>query len=479
MLIKLGYRVRDEDGNVLIIVILISLVVGALAALTLTTGRNADWASAKDRNSDIALGVTEAGVHQAIARIEAVARSGAYVSSFSIPDTTTPEGTYHTNVTRTGQQFVIESWGNVGRTNLKRARHLKVTLKPPDLYGDGKYALFSFTSIELKNKDKIYAGDVWANDSITADNGVELTGSMTSAQSWIDFQGDKVGKYLWSGGRNTAGFAINISQARVEQWAKASSSSPGCASEPDKYDIKLGNQAKVVGDATAPVPATISGDVGNQIHDCTPAPAAKPLPEFSFNRANYDDPALDDYTEFASTLAFKASLDADNTREGTFVIQEPAPSQDPNHRIDLSSLKITGNTTIITNAPVFTNQGPDDSGLSTGEQALFQIVSHYDPPQSTSCDINHDNSECAIHFKNQFDPTCKTAVLIYADKGPVGVKNDNNTNDLNDTICGSIVSDAILMKNNQSITYDPRINNAVGFGTPTYDVSQWEELPPS
>src|SRR5438309_177323 len=57
---------RSEGGNVLVTTVLVSMVIGALASLALATGRQSDWSSARDRNSDTALGVAEAAVNKVV-----------------------------------------------------------------------------------------------------------------------------------------------------------------------------------------------------------------------------------------------------------------------------------------------------------------------------------------------------------------------------------------------------------------------------
>lgn len=470
-------RIGNEDGNILVTVVLVSMLVGSLTALTLTTGEQANTSSTRDRNHEVALGVAEAGLHEAISNIESTATLGTYVNSFDIPAadgewTTTPQGTYRVEVERTIQGFIIDAWGRAGGSSLGRTRHVKATLTPPPMFPEGKYALFSFTSIELKNNDTVTDGDVWANNSITVDNGVTVDGDVTSAQSWINHNGSRIEGNVWSGGRNlTGGWAITTSGS-IGGWVKASVSSPACTGEdPLDYDVTLG--ALVDGDATSF--GTVTGPVGGSVQTlCTPAAPAKAVPPFTFNRSNYDDPDdPDDYREFSSVAAFQSFLttNGDNL-EGVFVIDDPAPTLD--NSLDLSNVTLSGDTMIITNTRVFSiNPGADES-LSDGEKAIFVLVSRFDPPISSSCGVNNDGAAagCAVYFQNNFQPDCDMAVLIYADNGPVAIKNGS-------AMCGSIVSDAIMIKNNQNLTYDARVESLLGFGPNTYKISRWEELRPT
>jgi hypothetical protein len=472
---RLSLRLRDDEGNVLVSVTIVSMLVGVLASLVLATGQRADTDSVGDANHETALGVAEAGLHEAIAKIEAQA-AGSFLAAFSFSGAT-PQGPYEVGVTRSGQGFVIDSTGTAGGDALGRTRRIRATLRPPRLFGEDEgFALFSESYIELKNNNSI-TGNVWSNGSVLASQNATLEGSITAAQGWVRLDKDvRVSDNVWSGGYNAAdGWAISLdTNTTVGGWAKASVAAPSdsltCGGEtPDNYNVSMANGSAVTGNVTTlgGVVGLGSATVGSVTAGaCTPASAARPLPTFTFNRNNYD-PAT--YHEFSSVSDFQYWLNnpAGNgdALEGTFVIQDLEPSQA--NRVDLSGTSIVGDTTIITNAPVFTNQIADNSAA---DQASFVLVSNYDPPTGTACNVNVDSSECAIHVKNDFDLSCRTAVLLYADLGPIAVKN-------NQRMCGAILAEAILIKNNQSLSVDARVDRMIGFGAQTYEIALWEELP--
>ncbi|MEX0873745.1 MAG: hypothetical protein WD646_11770 [Actinomycetota bacterium] len=467
----------DETGNILITVVIVSMLIGALTSLAMTTGQHANTSSTRDRNSEQALNVSEAGVHQAISRIDAQSASNTFVDSFSFAGSTA-EGDYSVDVTRMGNDgFIIDSTGSVGGSSLGRDRRINVTFAPPELFPGELLALFSSTSIELKNND-ILAGDIWANDSVLIRQGVNHNGSVTAAQSWFQLEGNgRVGGNVWSGGYNADGtWAIDVGQnSIIGGWAKASVTAPAdpetCDGEThENYDVVMSSGSSIGGDLTTLGERLGGGSVGGTIalHTCTAAPAPRPLPEFNPFVGTFDNPDdPDDYLEFASVDAFQTWLTGQSGNiEGVLVVTEPAPSQA--NRINLSGANLIGDTTIVTNAPVFTN-GIGDDGVA--DSAKFVVVSHYQAPISTGCDVNHDSSECAIHAKNNFDPDCRVAVLLYADNGPVAVKNNNE-------MCGTVVSEGILIKNNQELNVDPRVQRTVGFGPTTWEIARWEEIPP-
>lgn len=144
---------------------------------------------------------------------------------------------------------------------------------------------------------------------------------------------------------------------------------------------------------------------------------------------------------------------------------------------------MTGPVTIITEAPP--PAGPNDAGygiaVSTENisdanvvgDSIFVVVSHYKPPAGSVCSTEGADSDCAVQIKNNFatdaSGACKTASLIYADNGPVAIKNSGKT-------CGSVISNGVQVKNGLTLQYDQRIDRVIGFGPTAYDIARWEEL---
>lgn len=450
-------RLRDDRGSALITVVLVSFLLITMMTLTMQSGVQSARTAARGKNFDVALATAEAGVDASMARIQA--SGGAFTGQATGQVAT---GTYTSSVTRSADGFVIDVTGNAGGQELGRTRRVRATLGPPLSIA---YALQSTTSVELKNTDTIQ-GDVWANDSVLLEHGNTVRGSVTAAQGWVLLkQGSSVEGNVWSGGfHSTAGWAMSLENgATIGGWAKASVSDPMTACPAGgSYAIRLGGGNVIDGAVTTCDEVVGGAPTGVYTPNVfTQAAAPKPLPVFTFNRYNYDQTS---YAEFTSVSEFQAWLDAHSTSvTGTFHVTDPNPSQ--NVRIDLTNVVVTGDTTIVTNAPVFTNGISDDASSK-----VFTVVSHYRPPTGAACTVNQDASECAIHVKNNFDPSCRTAVLLYADRGPVAVKNNQKT-------CGSVVADSILVKNNQELTYDERLARAVGFGASSYEIVRWEEVP--
>jgi hypothetical protein len=453
---------------------LVSLVVGAIGALALTNGRQADWSSASDRNSELALGIAEAGVHQTVAKMQAQAAQGTFPSVGAFSGSTQlgsfggttyrcapgslPEPCLDMDV---DEGFVIESRASSGGQVLERAREVRVAIEPPLLYTDGgKYALFSKTSIELKNNDHIFAGDVWANENVILENNAIHYGSITAARGWIRTEsGAEVRGNLISGHYNAAGWAIDIGGS-VGGFVRASVTAPGCTGETaSNYNVRGGT---ITGNVTT-FGVLQSGTAGSRTEStCTQAPAQKPLPEFIWRPNLYTPaPISKTRTEFNSYPGpFK----------GTFYVWETNPALiTQGNRLDLSGWHISGDVTIYTNLPIYTAD-IDDNALPSGETAKLELVTTYKPPTGSNCDVNHDGSDCSVHAKNHLDPACRTKVLIHAANGPAAIKN-------NSKMCGSVMSDGIFIKNNQDLTYEGEFDRTLGFGPNAFEIGRWEEIP--
>jgi Tfp pilus assembly protein PilX len=424
---------------------------------------------------------------------------------------TAPQGKFWYWVTRTSTGFVVDAESTSGATQLGRGRHVQVTLEPPLRFDGGHvYALFSYTSIVIQNNDQVLDGDIFANDNIdisqsnhTGNNCLPdptadacdptLRGSLTAARGWVRLGG---GVYVtgnaWSGGPNYAEhWAMDLAGgATVAGWARASSTDvPSPCGTVNDFDVNMASSARILGNLTTLGVKKGTGTIGSYTHQCTASFPAQPLPTFSFNRVNYGPGVYAVNTcpanrngacEFSSVASFQSWLSQSSNSsnlKGAFLINEASPSQ--TNRVDLSGATLTDSLTVVTNAPIYTGT-LDDASLPSTSATTLVLVSHYRPPVSTACDTEHDNSDCAVHIKNSFslntDLSCKTATLVYADLGPVAVKN-GSSGGTGSLMCGSVLANGILVKNNETVTYDDRISRVVGFGPSTYAITNWKELP--
>ncbi len=487
MLSRLSALRRDESGFAMIVAVVLLGVMGSLMALTLTVGAHSDTASGRGRNNIAALHAAESGVEEAIARLQET--NGAFAGTFTgTINQGGNEGNYSVTVTHEARKrYRIDAVGEVGTgAGLKTKRKLEVTMAPPSSF---KYALFSYTTVSTKNNDVI-EGDVWANQNVIVELGNTINGSVTAATGYVIMKGgSRITGDVWTGGFDpdksdfdpTKHNAIFIDQnSFIEGTAKASVTAPTdpvtCGGEnADMYHVRIRSGSNVAGNVTTWGEKSGSGTVGPpgivSNHECTAAPAAKPMPTFTYSDLNYDAATLHEFgtptTPSATAVAdFQTYVDGQGKRiSGTFYINQ-AGDVNQSTRIDLTNVVITGDTTIITNTPIFSNGVSDDA-----DDAIFVLVSTYQPPSGALCDLNEDSSDCTVHLKNNFQPNGDVAVLVYAPFGPVAIKNNAEQS-------GAVYADDILVKNNQEMEYDGRVERVVGFGPETYEIQRWLELNP-
>lgn len=459
-------HLREEDGIAMMVVVVVSVVGATLAMTALAVSTHSDKAQARGQNWVQALDVAESGVDEAIARVEAA--NGAFSGTFT---GSTDQGTYSVTVTRQARnRYTVDSTGTVNAgLQLEATRRIQVNLAPPQSF---KSALFAYTSVVTKNGDEV-TGDIWANQNVVIDANTLVHGSVTAATGYVSMgNGAEVDKDVWTGGFNPA-TNKSVEGTTIGGNAKASVVNPPdpitCGgADPSKYTIAGGT---IAGNATTwgTVTSTVSGAASPNI--CTSAPATVAMPTFTYNAANYDAATLHEFGTPSISSATAAAdaqawLTANKTSvSGTIYVNQTAPvSQD--NRLDLSGVIFTGDTNFISNVPIYTGGATDNTS-----DAIVMLASTYQPPAGSICDVNHDGSDCAIHLKNQFSVSGNTAVLAYAPYGPVAVKN-------NAIQFGAIYADSMDIKNNQEMTYDPRVDRMVGFGEVTLDIVRWLELKP-
>lgn len=465
---------REESGVAMIVAVVLLGVMSTLMALVMSVSTHTNFATGRGRSWVQALHVGEAGVQRAIAKLQET--DGTYSGTLT---GSTNEGTYSATVTRQARnRFQIDATGMAGAgAGLTASRKLRVTMAPPPSF---KYALFSETTVDTKNGDVI-VGDIWANQNVIVAQNDTITGSVFAATGYVQIDnGGHVTGDAWSGGFNpSTGEAIALStNAQLDGTAKASVTAPTdpitCGNEDQSnYKVRLDNGAHIAGNVTSWGTNTGPGTVGPPgavtANVCTAAPATRSMPVFTYAPSNYDPATLHEYGTAASPSAtavsdFQTYVAANSTAlEGAFFVNQSG-TVNQGVRLNLTNVTITGDTTIVSNVPIFTNGMDDDT-----TDAILTLVSTYSPPTGTSCDINDDSSECSVHLKNNFQPSGTTAVLVYSPYGPVAIKN-------NQIQFGAIYADSIVVKNNQAMTYDSRIERVVGFGEETYVVQKWIEL---
>lgn len=483
---NLSRKNQSEQGVAMITAILVLFIVSLLAVEMMYTSLHNVTSTARNRSWGQAVHVAESGVHEAIAQLQ----STGGVAPVGTVTGTTSDGSYEYHVTKLPRnRYRIDAIGHVGNAvSLKASRRLRVMMAPPSSF---KYALFSLSDVTTKNNNLV-CGDIWANSYITvyagdsvlaADNsecpdGAAGGGSLTAATGSISLQNNsRVDGSLWSGGNNSANQAITLGNgASVGEWAKASSSTPGCADDPSHGAYEVQNGGSITGTVTTWGTITGSGPSGTHYPlTCTSAGATKTIPPFSFNVANYPAGTVHQYTFPADYTTFNTYISTHkNNLSGVFYIEGGSGSTP----VDLGGVSVGGDLTVVaTNAPIDASAGMDAVAGNTTDK-LVVLASFYAAP-ATTCTTNGGNpSDCAIGFKNNFQPIDgsvtggdNTAVVLYAPNGPVAFKN-------NADFLGAVYANNIQVKNNMNVIYDPRVDQIVGFGTVTLDIDLWLECRP-
>ena len=475
---------RDERGVALVTVLLISFVATLFVSSMMFVAFHDQTASAHNRSWGQAVHVAETGVNQAIAYLQ---NSAGVVPSSTVTGTTN-EGTYQYRVTALSRnRYQIDAVGTAGTAaSTTASRRLRVMMAPPISF---KYALFSLSDVSTKNNNNV-CGDVFANTFVQVYNGDAVrastssscpaggtvgSGNVTAATSYISMSNNStIEGYAWSGGYDSSNYGINMSNgATIGSNAQASSSTPGCTDDPtnSKYNIGGGS---VTGYAKAwgSISSSVSGT--KYANTCTAAAATQGMPTFTFNSANYPTASTHTYTFPTDYAAFNTYIAANKTNlSGTFYITGGGAS----YPVSLDGATVTGDLTVIaTDSPIDMTTG--GMGASGSADKMVVLASWYAAPAS-GCTTNGGNpSDCAIGFKNNFSMSGtslsggdNTAVLLYAPNGPVAFKN-------NAEFHGAVYANNIQIKNNMNVAYDPRVEQIVGFGAETLQITDWEECDP-
>ena len=450
-------RDRTQQGFAMITSIMVIAMTSALALIVLTNGQHADQSSQRGRNWELAVQHADAGVQQAVAKIQA--GGGAVPVPFAGE---TAEGNYSVSVTYLGRhRYQIDAEGSAGtHESLEATRSVQMVLAPPRSF---KYALFSLTDIDTKNNDYV-EGDIWANGSVRVDQNDEITGSINAATGWVFLDNNSsVSGDVTAGGYDPgSGASITVETgASIGGKATAASTVPDCSDDPSHlaYDVEV--VGSIVGAVRAWGFKTGAGPTGTVTTGvCVAAPATKTIPTFTYNPALYSPAPV----EFATVASFNTWIATHGSNlSGTYYVKGAGS-------IDLNGVAIGGDTTIIAeSAAIDAFGGTGVSNANTADKVLV-LVSYYQPPAGSVCTNNGGNPlDCAIGIKNNFAPNGNTATLLYAPNGPVSFKNNADFN-------GAVYANDIVLKNNMNLVYDERVEQIVGFGPVTLETESWIEM---
>jgi hypothetical protein len=516
-MVTLMRRLRqEEDGYSLVIAMLLLAIMGVL----LVVGLDAGTASLKQSSLAVvwskALTVAEAGLNDSITRL-GESRNAAKPCDFdpnnlnSATYTTTCAGgggEYQAHWTQAGGKIIVTSIGYFpSKTNPTFTREVQATYEPVPSF---KYALFSQTSLDIKQNTTVM-GDVYSDGDVNVGNNAEVCGSISSSAGGVTLgQNDQVvasdvvngcsGKSgrVWTGG--PGGIVGNNGVVIAGDAIAGAPSTIICSSFLSSYAV---TNATVQGAAKACGPISgITGETSSAPGLTTTAPVPVTFPVFVFDPNNYPSASTDPLhlqcfptggtcgsnLQAGQIAAFNSQVVATHKTSltGTYAVWQdsPQPMSNPGNcttasttQICLDQISLSGDFTLITNAPV--DFGNTHLITTTSPSADLVVVSTYQPTSGTTCTTN--GGDCSIYSRNkvEFDggdptnPDDGVVGLLYT-TGKMGINNQsNNPNDpLSD---GALYGASMDFKNNYDINYNSRVERVLGFGT-TYERTLWQEL---
>jgi hypothetical protein len=513
MLVTMMRRLdRDEEGYSLVIAILLLSIMMVLLVVALDAGNASLQQSSKSLEWSKALTVAEAGIDDSITRL-AENRSVANPCSMSTSTVcSSGGGQYQVSWTQTGGKIVVTSIGYYPtKTAAKFTREIQATYEPVPSF---KYAIFSQNSLNIANGTTII-GDIYSDGNVSVGTGAIICGSIQSSAGGVSLNnGSQVlssydpyscaGKSgrVWTGG--STGIA-GAQQVVIEGDAIAGApATTTCNATAATYAITStsGSTYTVLGAAKACGKiASITGQTNSSPGISTAAPTPVAFPKFVFDPNNYStDPAdplhlvcypsggtcgsNDSQTAVADFNAYLATHNSSLT--GTFAVwqRSPAPMSNPGGcttasttQICLNGPTLSGDFTLITNAPVDFGNTDTISTTSTSIPADMVVVSTYQPAAGTSCSVN--GGDCSIYGQNSVrfnggdpaDPDDGVVGLLYS-TGKMAFKNHPNSQPPGE---GGLYAGSMDLANNYPIIYNSRIERVIGGGT-QYERTLWQEL---
>ena len=485
----LARRMRDrDDGYALVVTMLLLAIMTVLMVVSLQAGESALRRSQEGIRWTKALTLAEAGVHAAIANLgidrtwqptcplggttPCAAEGGQYQVSWA----SQPDG-----------GVAIEARGYYPTLASPRyVRAVKVLLEPAPAF---RYALFSSDRLTIKNNAAI-EGDIYSAKDVVVGNGQVICGSVVAAGGDITLGNNSrvvtsdpaIGcsgrsGLAWANGSITMGIG-----AVVGGDAKASAPSQTvCSPGSTSYQISGGT---VQGNATAcgRITSTVLG--ASQPGVNTTPPAVEPLPTFVFDTNNYPDlvcypstgtcgPANTSTSATSSVNGYVATHELNLT--GTFAVWQTSPSQST--KVLLDGIRLGGDLTIITNAPIDLGNTSQVTLAPGVASARLVLISLYVPPPNTTCDTS--GGECSIYAKNSVtfddgdpdDPDDGIAVLLYT-PGKMAFKNTGGDASNGE---GALYAGGMDLKNGFNIAYNGRVQRVLGFGSSLVPVL-WQEI---
>jgi uncharacterized Zn-binding protein involved in type VI secretion len=496
---------RRQDGYSLVISMLLLSIMMVLLSVSLQAGTSSLNESHLSIEWSKALTIAEAGANQASTLL---GQSRSATNPCRLGTSTVCSGgggEYQMTWATSGGKILVTSRGYYpSKADPTFVREVQETYEPVPSF---KYAIFSQTSLAVNNGMTV-SGDIYSAGDITIGQNAEVCGSIISSAGGVTFNNSSqvvkedsdlscTGKSanVWTGG---TGGINGSSTVTIEGSATAANpSSATCSSVGASYAITGSGSGMTIAGA-----ATACGAISNSITAASKSagtsstqPTPVTFPAFTFDPNNYSSDSSDPlhlqcYPSTAPICGENDATDAVSSFQtyvtghktsltGTFAVWQRSPSQST--VINLDGIKLSGDFTLMTNAPVDFGNTSKVSTTSSSVTADLVIVSTYQPTGScTAALVNTNNADCSIFGQNaiQFD----AGDLTNPDDGVVGLLYTtgkmafvNSSNNIASTGEGALYAQAMDFKNGYDILYNSRVERVLGFGT-TLEQTLWQEI---
>jgi Tfp pilus assembly protein PilX len=507
MMVTLMRRLRrEEEGYSLVIAMLLL----AIMAVLLVVGLDAGTASLKQSSLAVewsrALTVAEAGLNDSITRL-GESRTAANPCNMSGSTVCTGGGgQYQVSWTQTGGKIVVTSIGYFPtKTSPTFTREVQATYEPVPTF---RYALFSQTALDIKNNATV-TGDIYSDGNVSVGQNATICGSIISSAGGVSVANNgqiltanasygcsgKSGR-VWTGGSTgISGGSNAVIQGDAIAGAPSTTTCSATSSSYAVMNFTVSGAAKACGKISG-----VTGATSSTPGVTTAAPAPVTFPTFVFDPNNYPTASTDPLhlqcyptggtcgsnqssTAIANFNAYIATHKTSLT--GTFAVWQVSPQPMSSSscttasttQICLDGITLSGDFTVVTNAPIDFGNTSTISTTSSSVSADMTVVSTYQPASGTSCTTN--GGDCSIYGQNsvEFDagtvsnPDDGVVGLLYT-TGKMAFKNHPASQPPGE---GALYAGSMDLKNGYDILYNSRIERVLGFGT-TYERALWQEL---
>jgi hypothetical protein len=502
-----------EEGYSLVISMLLMAIMMVLLAVSLDAGSASLHQSSLSLQWSKALVVAEGGADAAVTLL---GQSRTPTNSCAIGTSNVcngVDGQYQVrwcpgstgcSSSSTAGRIVVDSIGYYpDRANAQFAREVEITYEPIPSF---KYALFSQTALSVANNMTVM-GDIYSAGDITVGQGATVCGSVVSSGGGVTLvqQAQILQSYstlgcsgksgnVWTGG--TGGITLGSTVSVAGSLKASNPSTATCSSSGTNYAIQQSN-----GSSTVTGTATACGKIDSGVSaatvtagSATSQPVPVTFPPFTFDPHNYSSltcyPTTTPITDCGSNDAtdavtnFNAWLATQTSLHGTYAVWQRTPSSSTAINLSTSncstSRTLSGDFTLITNAPVnFGNTCTFASASGTASADMY-VVSTYQPTGSCTAQlVQTGGADCSVYGQNaiefdsgdQTNPDDGVVGLLYTTGKMAFVNSSNNVADVGD---GALYAQSMDFKNGFNVIYNPRVERVLGFGA-SYEQVLWQE----